>query len=80
MTTPEIKDLIQPLEQYMTPDQKAELENILSIGKKWKEEGEQKKEEFRKKNNRDKFVQQILNYPEKKNMREKQNKELLEEI
>ena len=43
MTTPEIKDLIQPLEQYMTPDQKAELEKTLSIGKKWKEEGEQKK-------------------------------------
>jgi hypothetical protein len=38
MTTPEIKDLIQPLEQYMTLDQKSELEKILSIGKKWKEE------------------------------------------
>jgi hypothetical protein len=38
MTTPEIKELIQPLEQYMTPDQKAELEKILSIAGKWKEE------------------------------------------
>jgi hypothetical protein len=38
MTTPEINALIQPLEQYMTPDQKAELEKILSIGKKRKEE------------------------------------------
>jgi hypothetical protein len=38
MTTPEIKELIQPLEQYMTPDQKADLENILSIGKKRKDE------------------------------------------
>jgi hypothetical protein len=38
MTTPEIQDLILPLEQYMTPDQKADLEKILSIGKKWKEE------------------------------------------
>jgi hypothetical protein len=38
MTTPEIKDLIKPLEQYVTPEQKVELEKILSIGKKWKEE------------------------------------------
>jgi hypothetical protein len=38
MTNPEVQDLIQPLEQYMTPDQKAELEKILSIGKIWKEE------------------------------------------
>jgi hypothetical protein len=38
MTTPEIKDLIQPLEPFMTPEQKADLEKILSIGKKWKEE------------------------------------------
>jgi hypothetical protein len=38
MTTPEIQDLIQPLEQYVTPEQKAELAKILSIGKKWKEE------------------------------------------
>jgi hypothetical protein len=37
MTTPEIHELIKPLEQYITPDQKAELEKILSIGKKWKE-------------------------------------------
>jgi hypothetical protein len=38
MTTSEINALIQPLEQYMTPDQKSELEKILSIGKKWKKE------------------------------------------
>jgi hypothetical protein len=38
MINPEIKDLIKPLEQYMTPDQKSELEKILSIGKKLKEE------------------------------------------
>jgi hypothetical protein len=38
MTTPEINSLIKPLEQYMTPDQKAELEKILSIGKKLKEQ------------------------------------------
>jgi hypothetical protein len=37
MTTLEIKDLIQPLEQYVTPEQKTDLEKILSIGKKWKE-------------------------------------------
>jgi hypothetical protein len=62
MTTPEIKELIQPLVQYMTPDQKADLEKILSIGKKWKEEGEHKKQEFRKKNNREKFLQELLKY------------------
>jgi hypothetical protein len=66
------------LEQYMTPDQKADLEKILSIGKKWKEEWEQKTKEFRENSDRDKFNQQILNYPEKKNRREDNNKELLE--
>jgi hypothetical protein len=80
MTTSEIQNLIQPLEQYITPDQKAELEKILSIGKKWKEEGEQKKEEFLKKNDREKFIQQILNYPDNKKKREEDNKEILEEI
>jgi hypothetical protein len=80
MTTPEIQDLIQPLEQYITPDQKADLEKILSIGKKWKEEGEQKKQEFRENNDKYKFVQQILYYPEKKKLREEENKDKLEEI
>jgi hypothetical protein len=80
MTTSEIQNLIQQLEQYITPDQKAELEKILSIGKKWKEEGEQKKEEFLKKNDREKFIQQILNYPDNKKKREEDNKEILEEI
>ena len=86
MTTPEINNLIQPLEQYVTPDQKVELEKILSIGKKWKEEGEQKKREFRENSNfvaktdKEKFHQQILNYPEKKKKREEENKIKLEEI
>jgi hypothetical protein len=55
MTTPEIKDLILPLEQYMTPDQKAELERILSIGKKWKELGDERKKNFRSQNKRKDF-------------------------
>jgi hypothetical protein len=62
MTTLEIKDLIQPLEQYMTPDQKAQLAKILSIGKKWQEQGEHKKQEFWKKNDRKKFLQELLKY------------------
>jgi hypothetical protein len=80
MTTPEIKDLILPLEQYMTPDQKAELEKILSIGKIWKEIGEHKEKEFRENNDIKKFHTQILNYPEKKKKREKENQKTLEEI
>jgi hypothetical protein len=73
MTTPEIQNLIQPLEQYMTPDQKAELEKILSIGKKWKEEGEKKKQEFRENYSRKQFREQLVIYPEKKKKREAEN-------
>ena len=80
MIHPEINSLIQSLEQYVTPDQKAQLEKILSIGKKWKEEGERKKKEFREKNNREKFIQELIKYKKKKNRREKENKETLEEI
>jgi len=70
MPTPEIKELIQPLEQYMTPDQKTELEKILSIGKEWKEEWEQMKEKFREKYERETFVQELLNYKDNKKIRE----------
>ena len=80
MITPEIQDLIEWLKQYMTTDQNADLEKILSIGKKWKEEWEQKEREFREINDRKTFVQQILSYPKKKQKREEENKKILEEI
>jgi hypothetical protein len=68
------------LEQYMTPDQKAELEKILSIGKKWKEEWEQKKKAFREKNDRKQFRKQLSKYLYKKIKREEVNNNILKEV